>query len=215
MRRPRARHSIGPAPLIATAIGSAGAFGAVATLVAKQKTKKLDGRVRAKIGQRHPRAARATVTALGYTGKPWVHGPLSSMIATYVANRGSKDGARAINLASTLAATASKTFDWTLKHRRPPPGRHEPSEPSFPSGHTLETAAVSLVAAYVLWREGHADGRVAFPIAAAIPLLEGGGRLYLDRHWTTDVVAGLAAGLAIAAACAAGYEARTDPNRKK
>jgi membrane-associated phospholipid phosphatase len=39
-----------------------------------------------------------------------------------------------------------------------------------------------------------------------IPVLEGAGRLYLDRHWTTDVIAGLLAGVTIAAVCVFGYE---------
>jgi membrane-associated phospholipid phosphatase len=53
-----------------------------------------------------------------------------------------------------------------------------------------------------------ADARIAFPLAALIPALEGAGRLYLDRHWTTDVIAGVLGGATIAAVCALGYEAK-------
>jgi undecaprenyl-diphosphatase len=148
------------------------------------------------------------VAALGYSGKSWVHGPAAALFAAYVQHRGSLDGSRAINLASTLSTSASKTFDWALKHRTPPPGRHARREQSFPSGHTLETTALALTAAHVLWRESMADARIAFPLAALIPVLEGAGRLYLDRHWTTDVVAGVLGGVTIAAVCALGYEAK-------
>jgi undecaprenyl-diphosphatase len=146
------------------------------------------------------------VATLGYSGKSWVQGPAAALLASYVNHRGSLQGSRAINLANTLATSASKTFDWAIKHRTPPPGRHAPREQSFPSGHTLETAAVALTAAHVLWREGIADPRIGFPVAVMIPLLEGASRLYLDRHWTTDVIAGFLGGVTVAAVCALGYE---------
>lgn len=207
IHRPRvkARRAV---PLAATAAASAAGFATVTTLVTKRRTRGFDHRVRKDVGTRHSPEAKAIVTALGYTGKSWVHGPAASLIAWYVEHRGSLDGSRAINLASTLATTVSKTCDWALRHREPPPGRHKRKEQSYPSGHTLETAAVALVCAYVLWREGLADPRVAFPVASAIPLLEGAGRIFLDRHWTTDVVGGLLAGISVAAVCATGYEAR-------
>lgn len=208
MAHPRARHRIAKAPIAITASVSAVAFAVVSELVAKRKTNSFDGKVRARIGTRHPRNYRKTVETLGYSGKPWVHGPLAALLASYIERRGSLDGARAINLANTLATTVSKSCDWLLKHRQPPPGRHSPQEQSFPSGHTLETASVALTAAHVLWREGKADPRVVFPIAAMIPMLEGAGRLYLDRHWATDVIGGLLAGIAVASVCVLGYEER-------
>lgn len=195
-------------PLIATAAASAAGFATVTTLVNQRRTTSFDRRIRRDVGTDHSSESMAIVTALGYTGKSWVHGPAASLLAWYVEHRGSLDGSRAINLASTLATTVSKTCDWAVRHRAPPPGRHKRAEQSYPSGHTLETAAVALVGAYVLWREGLADPRVAFPIAGAIPLLEGAGRIFLDRHWTTDVIGGLLAGISVAAVCASGYEAR-------
>lgn len=178
-------------------------------LVAAHKTEDVDAAVRKRIPAKRGKVTSATVKTLGYSGKSWVHGPAAALIAQYVQHRGSMEGSRAINFASTLASTTSSTFDWVLKHRKPPPGRHSPREQSYPSGHTLETAAVALTCAYVLWREGLADGRIAFSIAAAVPLLEGAGRLYLERHWMTDVVGGLLGGITVAAVCAAGYEMRT------
>lgn len=209
MPHPRAKFRTTQVPLLATAAAGAGGFAALTTLVAKHRTRHFDTAVRKRFATRHTRPAKVTVQALGYSGKPWVHGPLAALIASYVDHRGSFEGSRAINLASTLATSASKTFDWVLRHRTPPPGRHKRKEQSYPSGHTLETAAVAIVCAYVLTREGLADGRVAFPIAAAVPLLEGVGRIYLDRHWATDVIAGLLGGVTIAAVCASGYEMRT------
>jgi membrane-associated phospholipid phosphatase len=206
MYSPRAKHQIGKAPLIATALGGAAGFTAIASLVAARKTRQFDTALRRQIGTGHNKRAKAVVATLGYSGKTWVHGPAAALLASYVNHRGSLQGSRAINLANTLATSASKMFDWTIKHRAPPPGRRAPREQSFPSGHTLETAAVALTAAHVLWREGIADPRIAFPVAVMIPILEGAGRLYLDRHWTTDVIAGLLGGVTIAAVCTLGYE---------
>lgn len=208
MHHPRIKNRISAAALATAATASAAGFAAVTTLVAERRTGGFDRSVRKRLATEHSRPARAVVRALGYSGKSWVHGPAAALIAQYMEHRGSLEGSRAINLASTLSTTASKTFDWTLRHRQPPPGRHAPREQSYPSGHTLETASVALVCAYVLWREGLADPRVAFPVAALVPLLEGAGRLYLDRHWATDVIGGLLGGVAVAAVCAAGFELR-------
>jgi undecaprenyl-diphosphatase len=120
---------------------------------------------------------------------------------------GSASAAGAVALSSGVSTVISKGFDSAMKSRRPPPGRHKPSEPSFPSGHSLETTAVALTSAYVLSRERVADPRVAAPLALVIPVVTGVGRLYLDRHWATDVAGGWLAGLSVAACCAALYEA--------
>ena len=212
MHRPRVKHRISRTPFAAAAVVGAAGFAAVAAKVATRQTRTLDQSLRNRIGTRHGKTSKQVVAALGYSGKSWVHGPAAALLASYVKHRGSLEGSRAINLAGALATSASKTFDWALRHRAPPPGRHAPREQSFPSGHTLETAAVAITAAHVLWREGIADPRIGFPIAAAIPLLEGAGRLYLDRHWTTDVVAGVLGGVTVAAICILGYEKKIQPH---
>ena len=77
---------------------------------------------------------------------------------------------------------------------------------SFPSGHAATSAAVVVTLCYVLAREGMISWRAAILIGGAVPLLVGLSRLYLDVHWTTDVVAGWAVGLFVAAVSAAIYE---------
>jgi undecaprenyl-diphosphatase len=80
------------------------------------------------------------------------------------------------------------------------------TEPSFPSGHALRAATVTLVTAYVLVRENVGKPKVAIPVAAAIPALTALHALYLDRHWASDIIGGWLGGIAIAGACAYGYE---------
>ncbi|MDQ3696565.1 MAG: phosphatase PAP2 family protein, partial [Gemmatimonadota bacterium] len=70
--------------------------------------------------------------------------------------------------------------------------------------------AVALTGAYVLAREGIGDPRLIVPVALALPATSGVGRMYLDRHWATDVAGGWLAGLSVAACCAALYELLDD-----
>lgn len=77
---------------------------------------------------------------------------------------------------------------------------------SFPSGHATTSIAVCCTVAYVFWREGWLGGPTAIVVAVVVPLLVGLSRLYLDVHWTTDVVGGWCVGLLIAVLAAALYE---------
>src|SRR5687768_3977623 len=115
-----------------------------------------------------------------------------------------------LSVASYGASGAAEKF---LPRRHAPWGRLSVSEPSFPSGHALRAATVTLVTAYVLVRENVGRRRVAVPIVLAIPALTALHALYLDRHWATDIIGGWLGGIAIAGACAYGYE--TAQARKK
>lgn len=77
---------------------------------------------------------------------------------------------------------------------------------SFPSGHAATSAAVVVTLCYVLARERVISWRTAILVGGTIPFLIGLTRLYLDVHWTTDVVGGWAVGLFVAAVSAAFYE---------
>ncbi|MEP6733646.1 MAG: phosphatase PAP2 family protein [bacterium] len=76
---------------------------------------------------------------------------------------------------------------------------------SFPSAHATSSSAICCTLAYVFWREHLVSGRLAVAFAALIPLLVGASRVYLDVHWTTDVLGGWSAGVIIAALSAALY----------
>jgi membrane-associated phospholipid phosphatase len=77
---------------------------------------------------------------------------------------------------------------------------------SFPSGHATTSAAVTVTLCYVLAREGIISWTAAIVIGGIVPLIVGLTRLYLDVHWTTDVIAGWSVGLFVAAMSAALYE---------
>ena len=189
---------------------SAAAFTLLARAVRRRETSRADARIRRAFPKRRRRPTKRSVSAMGPLGKPWVHGPAALGIAAYAWRHGAGRAALAPPLASAAASTLSRVFEWRIRHRTPPPGRHSPKEPSFPSGHSLETMAVGLTSAYVLAREGIVRPALAAPIGLALPVVSGAGRLYLDRHWGTDVVAGWLAGLSVAAVCAALYERLSD-----
>jgi undecaprenyl-diphosphatase len=77
---------------------------------------------------------------------------------------------------------------------------------SFPSGHAATSAAVVVTLCYVLARERIISWPTAIIVGGAVPLAVGLTRVYLDVHWTSDVVAGWAGGLLVAAVAAAVYE---------
>jgi undecaprenyl-diphosphatase len=195
--------------LLGVGAASAAGFALLARSVARHETDRFDARARKKApAPRGPRTKKA-VKALGPLGEPWLHGPAAALLAAYTKPK-SRAGAIAIGLSSAASTGLSHVFERTLEQRTPPPGRHKPSEPSFPSGHSLETAAVALTTAYVLAREGRANAWIAAPAAVALPLVSAGSRMVLDRHWATDVVGGWLAGLSVAACCAAAYELLPD-----
>lgn len=79
--------------------------------------------------------------------------------------------------------------------RARPDGERKRSNAAFPSSHAANAAALAWVLAR-RWRRG-AVGFHAFAGLVAF------SRVYLDRHWLSDVVVGAAIGLVIAwAACA-------------
>src|SRR5687768_1817980 len=109
-------------------------------------------------------------------------------------------------LSSVASYGASGAAEKFLPRRHAPWGRMSVTEPSFPSGHALRAATVTLVTAYVLVRENVGTSKVALPVAVAIPALTALHALYLDRHWATDIIGGWLGAVAIAGVCAYGYE---------
>lgn len=119
------------------------------------------------------------------------------------------EAAIAIGLAPVGAATLGQTFTMFFPQRNPPDHEgdatgHSP-EASFPSGHTAGVTAEALAIGYVLSREKLISPSV-LAFVLGWPLIVGGMRLYRDRHWASDILAGWIAGAGVAAASAVLYD---------
>ena len=93
-------------------------------------------------------------------------------------------GIRELALASATTLGVVFTLKPIINRRRPNGGNH-----SFPSGHT---ASAFMGAAFLQVRYGWAYGLPAYAAAAFV----GYSRVHAKEHWTTDVVAGAALGIA-------------------
>ena len=207
MRDDNRNQTLGLTLLAAGAAAAAGFIG-TAHVVRRRGTQLTDHKVRgrvphdATIDTPHGRA----IEQVQKVGKWWVQAPLSAIAAAALWRTGHRRAAGAVALASASSALTSELFDKAIFRRRPPPGHPKQTTPSFPSGHAMQLAAVSLTAGYVVMRERLAPAAIAMPLAMGFPLASSGMRLYQDRHWASDVLGGWLAGLALATWSSAAYE---------
>jgi len=196
-------------------MGAVIGFAVLARKVRRDRTRHVDATVRQAIPRRHRRGTRLAAESLTPLGK-W-YGQISVAGLVAAAAWRSRGPRVAIPIASASAASASLAWllERAMRQRTPPPGRHSPTEPAFPSGHALQTGAVAWATAYVLVREGLASPSRAVPLALAVPAASGLAKLWLDRHWFTDVMGGYLLGAAVAASSAAAYEVARPRRRQR
>jgi membrane-associated phospholipid phosphatase len=199
------------------AAGAAAGFGVLAAAVARRDTARADEALRRRTAAPEGSQVRKVAEAAAPVGKWWTYIPAALGASAYLlamrderGERGSRSrmiGAGALLLAGTVATALNPTFDHVLPQPPAPPGHPSRRKPVFPSGHAFGPSSIALTAAYVLAREGVARPAVALPVAALLPLATAGGRVLQEKHWASDVLGGYVGGLALAAACAATYEA--------
>ena len=94
------------------------------------------------------------------------------------------DRTMVLAVSAATMATAVNVIKYTVKEKRPDSGKRN----SFPSGHT----ATAFMGAEIVREEyGWGYGAAAYGVATFIGLM----RLYNERHWTTDVLAGAGIGI--------------------
>ena len=144
------------------------------------------------------------ITRVGSSGVVFACGMLLAAWLWYA--RGRRVAGSSV-VAPTVAMAVFELIKQIVRRGRPPGAALVGlTTYAFPSGHSTTSAAVIPAAMYVLWREGFLGGRTACVIGAALPLLIGLSRVYLDVHWATDVLAGWSVGLFVATVAAIHYE---------
>ena len=196
-----------PTALLTLSIAALVGYAIVARSVSRRTVAADDRKVRNELQKTRDEDGDAVATLVGPIGKQWLHIPASALLTVYLVRRGTGTGGIVPLVASVTSDLFSRVFDRLPPNRKPPPGHPNQQKPSFPSGHANETTAVALSSAYVLSREGLIGATPAFAIAGALAIASPTSRMYLDRHWLTDVIGGWLLGLSIAAGCAALYEA--------
>jgi membrane-associated phospholipid phosphatase len=175
--------------------------------VAEKSTTALDNTVRAWVISHQNPVVYKIAYALTWIGSPTVMVLLAVAAGVWFYGRQGRSKAGVVIAAPAVGGLLSGVVKVMFGRVRPA-GAALLNEKnySFPSGHATTSAAVVITLCYVMAREGMISWRMAIGVGAAIPLVVGLTRLYLDVHWTTDVLGGWAVGLFVAAMSAALYE---------
>lgn len=191
--------------LFGTAAVAAIGFAALARVVSSGGTRNWDRRAKRRLHQTRGPAVIVAAKTTKPLGKWWGHVPAAFLSAARLRAAGRSAAAATVAGTSLGAALIPLLLERVVARRLPPPERLEPTKQSFPSGHALQTSAVALATTYVMRREKlGAPGWVAS--LGPLSLATGVSRLLLDRHWTSDVLGGYCAGIALGATCAGLYE---------
>jgi undecaprenyl-diphosphatase len=183
------------------------AFADIGEDVAEQSTTRFDNAVSAWFMAHQNPLVYKLALALTWIGSPTVMIVLAIVAAGLFFTRGGRSKAGVVVAAPAVGGILSGLIKIAYGRVRPA-GAALLNERtySFPSGHAATSAAVAVALCYVLARERIISWPSAIVIGGAVPLVVGLTRLYLNVHWTTDVVAGWTVGLFVAAMSAAVYE---------
>lgn len=146
--------------------------------------------------------AAADLTALGSVS---VLATIALLVGGFLVLQRKRLEAAIIAVAFVGGLTLSQSLKGFFDRERPPEiyRASEILNASFPSGHALLSAVVSLTLGAMLAQaaKGRALRIYVMSVAIILVLIVGLTRIYLGVHWTTDVLAGWSAGAAWATAC--------------
>jgi undecaprenyl-diphosphatase len=193
----------------AVLLAAAGVFAFIARGVKTKRIQPFDRSVRKAARRRRRKALDIAVRPVTVLSIPLVVASSTAALALWLYHEKRPAAALATAATPLVAAAAGQSFTMLLAQRSPPDVRRIPGrkvEAGFPSGHVTGVTAEALAISYILGREK----LLSAPVLAGLmawPVLVATTRVYRDRHWASDILAGLAAGTAVAAATTALYDA--------
>ena len=190
---------------------AAASFAAITWASASRATAHFDRKLAPRLALQPRSRGRKVADKLAPVGKWYAIVPAAVVTGALVTRVTQRRAPGATIIAAASSALLAKAFDVLLPQPPVPEShRHEPRKAVFPSGHAMVGTAVALTTAYVVSRERLTSGAKAFPAAIVFSLGNPALKLAVRKHWPTDAIGGLAAGLSVAAACCAVYEAVRD-----
>lgn len=214
-RRPRAL-AANTAIIIAVSAAALAACAKVGEDVFNHETAPFDEPIRAWTLAQQTRGVRTFFLVVTRAGAPAVIIPLTAAFADWLRRKRGLPIAGAMVLAPAVALTLFLAIKAAYRRARPTGAKRLRDRTySFPSGHATTSAAVFGTIAYVLWRERFIRPARAWPLGIVPPVVIGASRVYLDTHWSTDVLGGWSLGSLVTALSAFVYEKlRRDTRRR-
>lgn len=200
---------IGVAVVLVAAIGL---FALIARRLATRASDQFDHTVRNAMQDHRIGVLDIATTPITLLSMPLLVVSATAALVAWLKHEGRTEAAFAIGFTPLAAASVGQSFTSFFDQRNPPdkadaPPNGEGAEASFPSGHTTGVTAEALSIAYILTREQLATPAIVGSLVAW-PLVVGVTRVYRDRHWASDILAGWTAGVGVAAVTALLYEWR-------
>ena len=200
-------------------LAAAGALTLIASAVQRGATREVDQQVHEVLQSHRSRAMDVVAKPITVLSLPILVVAATAGLVLWLQREKRSEAALAIGFAPVAAATLGQTFTMLFPQRNPPDhpdqAGAQAAEASFPSGHTAGVTAEALAIGYILNREELVSPRVLAALLAW-PIVVGATRVYRDRHWASDILAGWVAGAAMAAASALLYDIlkarRSDPS---
>ncbi len=152
------------------------------------------------------------VAALTHLGDSIVLGVLTVIAVAVLIQRNQKHAAKWFLITAAGSFIITAVAKWAFGRDRPEIVEQivSASSAAFPSGHTLRSAVVYSLLAYLLIKVSSQKlNKLIITIAFTIILINGISRVYLGVHWPTDIVgAWLIAGFWLTL-CKFGYDRRS------
>ena len=175
--------------------------------VFSHETAPFDEPIRAWMLHHQTNGVRRLFLVVTHAGAPMSIIPVTAAAAIWLRATRGLPIAGAVVLAPTVALALFVAIKKSYRRARPAGAEalHQRTY-AFPSGHAAASAAIFGTLAYVLWREGILPAGWATALSTMPTLLIGTSRVYLDVHWSTDVLGGWSLGALVTAMSALVYE---------